>query len=129
MRITLLNRAANDQQTEMDPLAMSEDAATSEHEWPTVIQPAGQPPLQFGLRHLFGLTTISAIAAWLVAGYGPGTLVTSVGLLIAWLNQCGAFESLQSGRRQSVLLWLAWATFLVSLALPSIQVFGPVYGY
>src|SRR4029079_16977475 len=84
---------------------------------------------QFQLRHLFGLTTIAAIGAALVAAYGAGTLLTSVGLLIAWLNQSGAFEHLQTGRRQIALAWLAWATFLVSLALPSVRVFGPVLGF
>jgi len=84
---------------------------------------------QFQLRHLFGLTTIAAICAALIAAYGPGTLVTAAGLLLAWLNQTGAFEPLQNGRRQTVLIWLACATFLVSLALPSIRVFGPVLGF
>jgi hypothetical protein len=80
------------------------------------------------LRHLFGLTTLSAIGAALIAAYGAGTLLTSIGLLIAWLNHCGALEHLQMGRRQTALIWLAWATFLVSLALPSVRVFGPVLG-
>ena len=49
-------------------------------------------------------------------------------MLLAWCNFRGAFESLQSGRRQTAVLALAWATFLISLALPSITVFGPVLG-
>jgi len=107
---------------------MPKNPATHEHEWPAPSDLSDNITWQFHLRHLFGLTTISAIAAALIAAYGPGTLLTSAGLLVAWLNHCGAFESVQSGRRQSGLLWLAWATFLVSLALPSLKVFGPVYG-
>jgi len=84
---------------------------------------------QFQLWHLFGLTTIAAVAAALVARYGAGTLLTSVGLLVAWLNACGAFEHVQTGRRQAAIVWLAWSTFLASLALPSIRVFGPVLGF
>jgi len=83
---------------------------------------------QFRVRHLFVLTTISAIASALAAAYGPGTLLLSFGMLTAWLNLCGAFQSLQYARRQTVMLWLAWITFLVSLGLPSVKVAGPVYG-
>ncbi len=108
---------------------MPQNVDTLEHELPPPSEFSSHHAWQFQLRHLFGLTTISAIAAALVAGYGAGTLLTSVGLLVAWLNQCGAFESVQSGRRQYVLLWLAWCTFLVSLVLPSVRVFGPVYGF
>ena len=90
---------------------------------------ASSPRWHFQVKHLFGLTTIAAIAAALVARWGLGTLLTSAGFLVAWLNVCGAFQGLQKDRRQAVLLWLAWAIFLISLALPSLTVFGPVYGY
>jgi hypothetical protein len=94
---------------------------------------AGTPTLpihttQFRLWHLFALTTIAAIAAAFAAYFGPGTLVLSVGLIIASLNVCGGFQVIQQGRRQAVVLWLAWLTFLVSLALPSIKVMNPMSG-
>lgn len=58
-----------------------------------------------------------------------GTLSASAGIVLAWLNMRGVFESIQGGRRQAAVLGLAWVAFLVSLALPSITIFGPVLGY
>ena len=87
------------------------------------------PRWQFKLQHLFGLTTIAAIGAALLARWGWGTLLTSAGFLIAWLNLCGAFAGFQKEPRQIILLCLAWGMFLLSLALPSLTIFGPVYGY
>jgi hypothetical protein len=84
---------------------------------------------QFGIAHLLGVMTWACVAAALVAGFGPGTLMMSAGLLLAWLNYCGAFASLQSGRRQTAVLWTAWGLFLVSLALPCLGAFGMVLGY
>jgi hypothetical protein len=101
---------------------------------------ADTPRWQFRLRHIFGLTTVAAIAAALIAARGLHTVGASLGIFIAWLNWCGAFRGIQAtggcGRRfadhgltrESAVLWLAWALFLVSLALPSIRVFGPVIG-
>lgn len=83
---------------------------------------------QFGLKHLFGLTTLAAIAAAIFSAVGAGTLVLSLGLILGWLNYCGLFASLQTGRKQLLLLGTAWATFLLSLLLPSVKVFGPVNG-
>jgi hypothetical protein len=104
--------------------------STANRESPTLrAESVGRHTWQFQLRHLFGLTTISAIGAALIASYGAGTLLTFAGLLVAWLNYCGAFERLQVGRRRAALVWLAWTTFLASLALPSIKVFGPVLGF
>jgi hypothetical protein len=87
------------------------------------------PRWQFGLAHLFGLTTLSAIAAALVAAFGLGTLPISIGVSLAGINFAGLLRPVQSGRRQAALLWLAWAAFLLSLALPSLHVFGPVAGW
>ena len=84
---------------------------------------------QFGLKHLFGLTTIAAGAAALVAWFGPGTLLTSGAVLLAWLNWCGLFDRLQRGNRQTMILWCAWALFLISFALPSMVAFGPILGW
>ena len=84
---------------------------------------------QFKLQHLFGLMTIAAVAAALAAGRGSGTLLTSAGFLIAWLNLCGAFRGVQTGRWRDAILWLAWGLFLLSFTLPSLTVFGPVLGY
>jgi hypothetical protein len=100
----------------------------SEHTLPAPGEPIA-PYLQFGLRHLFGLTTLAAIATAVALHSGPGTLLTSGGLIVAWLNWCGAFHAVQSGRRQVLLLWLAWGLFLLSLALPSVKIFGDVYGW
>jgi len=103
--------------------------STAHPKSPPVAQSVVSRAWQFQLWHLFGLTTIAAVAAALVARYGAGTLLTSVGLLVAWLNACGAFEHVQTGHRRPTLVWLAWSTFLASLTLPSIRVFGPVLGF
>jgi len=93
--------------------------------------PTDRRSWQFGLKHLFGLTTLVALAAALIAAFGARAVPPSVGILWTWLNLCGAFHFFQQGRAQKRLLWLAWATFLVSLALPSLRVFttGWVYGW
>jgi hypothetical protein len=90
---------------------------------------AGHRNFQFSLQHLFELTTLAAIAAALATTVGPGTLTTSTGIFLAWLNLHGAFESMQVGRKQTAVLGLSWTTFLVSMALPSVTIFGPVYGF
>ena len=83
---------------------------------------------QFRLRHVFSLTTFAAIAAALVRIRGLGTLVVSAGLVLVWLNWLGAFDRFHQGRPRMIVLSLAWLTFLISLALPSIEVFGPING-
>ena len=93
------------------------------------VEAAERPRWQFGLAHLFGLTTLSAIAAALVAAFGPGTLPISIGVSLAGISFAGLLRPLQTGRRQAVTLWLAWAAFLLSLALPSLHIFGPVAGW
>lgn len=81
--------------------------------------PAAAPPRwQFGLKDLFGLMTYAAAALGLVVWFGPGTLITSLGFLIAILNVRGAFARWQRARTQWTLLLVAWTTFLVSLVLP-----------
>jgi hypothetical protein len=84
---------------------------------------------QFRLSDLFALTTLAAVAAGVAAACGPGTLLLSAGVVLAFVNWRGALAPLQHGRRQVIVLGLAWCTFLISLALPSIQVFGPVAGW
>jgi hypothetical protein len=84
---------------------------------------------QFSLSRLFELTTMAAIVASIAAAFGPGTLVLSTGIALAWLNYRGVFESIQSGRRQAFVMAIAWATFLASLVLPSVKIFGPVLGF
>src|SRR5262245_37846915 len=88
-----------------------------------------RPSWQFRLSHLFGLMTLSAVAAAVAAAFGPGSLMLSGGLTVAWLNWCGLFQPVQTGNRQTVLLIVAWTIFLASLALPSMRVFGPVLGW
>lgn len=73
---------------------------------------------QFGLKDLFGLMTYAAAASGLVVWFGPGTLMTSLGFLIAILNLRGVFARWQRGRTQWTLLLVAWTMFLVSLVLP-----------
>ncbi|HUE74062.1 MAG TPA: hypothetical protein VMP01_24490 [Pirellulaceae bacterium] len=87
------------------------------------------PPWQFRLKHLFAAMTYAALASAFVAWCGPGTLMVTGGLGIAILNHCGAFTRLQSGRMQLTLLWGAWFVFLISLLLPALSVFGPIYGW
>src|SRR4051794_20413116 len=96
---------------------------------PDTAPAARRPSWQFGLQHLFALTTLAAIAAGLAVTIGPRTLMASAGIVLAWLNLCGAFHEVQHGRRQRFLLWSAWGAFLVSFALPAMRVFGPVYGW
>jgi hypothetical protein len=95
----------------------------------TSLPPMPGPPWQFRLQHLFGLTTLACIAAGLAAAIGPWTLVASAGIVLAWLNLCGAFGSVQSGRAQTWLLWIAWSVFLFSLALPSLNGLGFDFGW
>ena len=83
---------------------------------------------QFSLWELFALMTFVALATALAVAYGPGTLLNSFGLMLAWLNMRGAFQGLQQGGRQRAILGLAWVMFLGSLALPAIKIFGPVSG-
>jgi hypothetical protein len=83
---------------------------------------------QFTLWHIFVVTTGVGIAAAVARAFGLGTLAISMGLLVALLNWLGAFQVLQTGRRQSTVLVFAWLTFLVSLALPALEVFGPISG-
>jgi hypothetical protein len=84
--------------------------------------------LQFSLRQVFELTTLAAITSALAAAFGPGTLVASGGIIVAWLNLRGAFVAIQCEPRQQMAIWVAWLVFLVSLALPSVHVLNPVYG-
>jgi hypothetical protein len=83
---------------------------------------------QFSLRQIFELTTLMAVASAVASAFGPGTLVASAGVIVAWLNLRGAFQAIQCERRQRMALGAAWLVFLLSLALPSVQVFNPVYG-
>jgi hypothetical protein len=84
---------------------------------------------QFRLWHLFVLTTYVAVVAAVVKTHGASTLVLGTGLLIAVLNRLGVFCSLQAGRGQTMALASAWCLFLISLALPSVVIFGPVRGF
>jgi hypothetical protein len=83
---------------------------------------------QFKLWHAFVVMTHVAVAAAVSRAFGSGTLVISTGLLVALLNWMGAFDLFQTGRPQSIILGLAWLMFLVSLALPAMEVFGPILG-
>jgi hypothetical protein len=83
---------------------------------------------QFQLWHIFGFTTYVSVVAALVRFRGTGVLVVAAGIALVGLNWLGAFERLQKGGRQRVVLGLAWLTFLTSLFLPSVAVFNPING-
>jgi hypothetical protein len=83
---------------------------------------------QFRLQHLFELLTGAAIVSGLATAFGLGSLPLSIGGLMAWLSYRGLFSFVQHGRRQEVVLGLAWITFVTSLALSSFKMFGPVQG-
>jgi hypothetical protein len=87
------------------------------------------PRWQFRLRHLFAVTTTAAIGSAFVASFGSGAVITLIGSIVACLNLLGMLAPLQRGRPQAVVLGLAWIAFLASLALPSVTILGPAYGY
>lgn len=100
---------------------MESTAANSPPAAPSGAGAAAPLRWQFGLKDLFGLTTYCAAASALVVWFGPGTLMTSLGFLIAILNVRGTFARWQEGRTQWVLLAAAWVMFIVSLFLPCLS--------
>jgi hypothetical protein len=92
-------------------------------------RPGTGVPWQFRLWHLFAAMSYVALCAAFARYRGWGTLLTTLGLGVAILNFVGCFAPLQTGRRQRLLLWLAWCAFLVSLCLPSVRVLSTVYGW
>jgi hypothetical protein len=83
---------------------------------PAVVPTSGR--LQFGIRHLLGLMTYVAVMLGIATWLGPPTLMTTFGLGLALLSHFGAFERLQSGRTQLVLVGVAWVIYIVSLCTP-----------
>ena len=81
-------------------------------------------PHQFSLRDLFGLTTVAAIAAALVAAKGVGSLTIVLGLTIAYLNWRGRFARWQRSEMRGRLFIVAWILFGIALLLPSFYVFS-----
>jgi hypothetical protein len=84
---------------------------------------------QFGIRHLLGLMTYVAVMLGITTWQGPQTLMVTTGLGLALLSHLGAFQRLQSGRTQLMVVGLAWVVYLVSLCTPCTT--GPftVYGW
>jgi len=84
---------------------------------------------QFGIRHLLGLMTYVAVMLGIATWQGPQTLMVTTGLGLALLSHLGAFQRLQTGRTQLVVVGLAWVFYLVSLCTPCTT--GPftVYGW
>jgi len=73
---------------------------------------------QFGIRHLLGLMTYVAVMLGIATWQGPETLMVTLELGLALLSHLGAFERLQSGRTQMVLVGIAWVIYIVSLCTP-----------
>jgi hypothetical protein len=73
---------------------------------------------QFRLWHLFALMTYVAVMLSVVTWQGPQSLMVTIGLGLALLSHLGAFERLQQGRAQLILVGVAWVTYLVSLCTP-----------
>ncbi|MGI8979204.1 MAG: hypothetical protein ACR2FY_08260 [Pirellulaceae bacterium] len=91
---------------------------------PEPIPAAAGGKLQFGIRHLLGLMTYVGVVLGIATWQGPQTLVATLGLGLAWLSHWGAFQRLQAGRTQLILIGLAWVTYLVSLFVPCYGVLG-----
>ena len=84
---------------------------------------------QFGIRHLLGLMTYVAVMLGIAMWQGPQTLMVTTGLGLALLSHVGAFQRLQSGRTQLILVGLAWVLYLVSLCTPCTTGSFTVYGW
>ena len=84
---------------------------------------------QFGIRHLLGLMTYVAVMLGIAMWQGPQTLMVTTGLGLALLSHVGAFQRLQSGRTQLILVGLAWVFYLVSLCTPCTTGSFTVYGW
>ncbi|MFN0020621.1 MAG: hypothetical protein ACKVP0_20375 [Pirellulaceae bacterium] len=84
---------------------------------------------QFGIRHLLGLMTYVAVMLGIATWQGPQTLMVTTGLGLALLSHLGAFQRLQTGRTQLVLVGIAWVTYLVSLCTPCTTGTFTVYGW
>ena len=85
----------------------------------TEIQPTA--PLnrwQFRLWHLFALMTYVAVVLGIASWQGPQTLMVTLGLGLALFSHLGAFERLQKGRTQLIVVGVAWVTYLISLCTP-----------
>lgn len=86
---------------------------------PPIAESASPPKRwQFRLCHLFALMTYVAFALGITTWQGPSTLMVSLGLGVALFSHLGAFERLQQGRTQLILVGVAWVTYLVSLCAP-----------
>jgi hypothetical protein len=55
--------------------------------------------------------------------------MTTLGLGVACLSHLGCLNRLQQGRTQTIILWVAWLTWIVSLCLPTFSFFGQAYGW
>jgi hypothetical protein len=98
---------------------------------PTSALKTASPPQhwQFRLWHLFGLMTYVAVMLGVATWQGPPTLMVTLGLGVAILSHLGAFERLQQGRTQLVLVGIAWVTYLVSLCTPCTTGTFTVFGW
>jgi len=61
---------------------------------------ASLSPWQFSLRDIFWLTTAAAGVAAVAAVKGAGSLVISIGLVVAWLNARGRLAPADDARNQ-----------------------------
>ena len=93
------------------------------------LSPIGVYP-QFSLRGMFVAMTGLAVACGLAAWQGFGTLMASLGLLLALLNVTGHLQYFQTKKTRPKCFYLAWGLLLTSLLLPSVEgCHGPMSGW
>ena len=87
-------------------------------------------PPQFTLRFLFLLTAVVAATTALAVGWGISTLPASIGMAVSAANAAGMLAYVQRHTQaRAAIVTAAWGFFLLSLALPSVIVFGEVSGW
>lgn len=94
-----------------------------------VVAGVRRPP-QFSIRFLLLLTTLVAAITALAVAFGTPALPPLVGLTWTGLNCWGKLAYFQQSKRaQSAWILAAWVVFLISLALPAVDVFADMYGW
>ncbi len=92
---------------------------------------ASLSPWQFSLRDIFWLTTAAAGVAAVAAVKGAGSLVISIGLVVAWLNARGRLAPVQTRKARPKVFYVAWGLLAASLFLPAMKGCNnkPIYGW
>ena len=87
---------------------------------------------QFGICASLGSDDLGECGGGAGGGVWTGHIDDVGGVATGLAQLLGLFRSLQTGRPQAVVLWLAWGLFLLSMLLPSMPpVFGTnsIFGY